>query len=174
MTKLVYIVALITLFSCKSKTPKTVASTSDKTKTEILKKKDSIAKVENSRFVKVEKKDVSLAKLNLSYNLGKRLLESCSTSKFKVFNSSEATQSVIESTTVEKVSTVCAKINSRNGKFKELSLLDITYDAENDSYLFRYNIEFEKKYFKRELFITINSEGKMASLKTKEIPKGPM
>lgn len=62
MKKLVFVIALITLFSCKSKAPKTIVSTNDKTKTETLEKKDSIAKVENSRFVKVEKKKSALPK----------------------------------------------------------------------------------------------------------------
>ena len=42
MKKLVFVIALITLFSCKSKAPKTIVSTNDKTKTETLEKKEQL------------------------------------------------------------------------------------------------------------------------------------
>jgi hypothetical protein len=39
-----------------------------------------------------------------AYDLGKRILMTCNTSKFKPFNESEATQSVIENITEENLS----------------------------------------------------------------------
>lgn len=178
MKKIILIVVLSLLFSCKTKAPTITNPNKEDPKVvtdspiDII--KDETVKTETAKFVVVSKSEVSASKTALSYSLGKRLLESCSTSNFKQFTTKEATEKVIQSTTIENVSTVCKKINIRNGKFKALTLLDITYDIENNSYQYRYNIEFEKKYFKRELFITINEEGKMSSLKTKEIIKGPM
>jgi hypothetical protein len=127
-----------------------------------------------TRFKKINLKEVNNQKLTSAYNLGKRLLETCNTSRFKVFSKEEATDKVIQNATVEKITKTCQKILMRNGKFIDLNLIDVTQDNETEDLFFRYKIEYEKKYFERELYITINSEGKVSEMKTKELPKKPM
>ena len=162
MKKLVYILLLILLASCKSKQP-SIAE---------VKKNESVEVT--TRFEKINLKEVNNQKLTRAYNLGKRLLETCNTSRFKVFSKEEATDKVIQNATVEKISKTCQKILMRNGKFIDLNLIDVTQDNETEDLFFRYKIEYEKKYFERELYITINSEGKVSEMKTKELPKKPM
>ncbi|GAB3720488.1 hypothetical protein [Flavobacterium koreense] len=162
MKKLVYILLLILLASCKTKQP----STSKVNENESVEVK--------SRFEKINLKEVNNQKLTRAYNLGKRLLETCNTSRFKVFSKEEATDKVIQNATAEKITKTCQKILMRNGKFIDLNLIDVTQDNETEDLFFRYKIEYEKKYFERELYITINSEGKVSEMKTKELPKKPI
>jgi len=172
MKKLVYILfALTVLSSCKSKKVINVKS-STPNKEEV--KNDEKPLEVKSRFEKISFKEVNSQKVTRAYNLGKRLLETCNTSRFKVFSKEEATDKVIQNATVEKISKTCQKILMRNGKFIDLNLIDITQDNETEDLLFRYKIEYEKKYFERELYVTINSEGKVSEIKTKELPKKPM
>ena len=122
----------------------------------------------------VKPEEVAVVKKNRADDLGKRLLETCNTSRFKVFSSVEATDKVRQNATKEKIALVCKKINQRNGRFLGLNLIDITYNKTTDEYVFHYNINYEKKYFKRELFVTVNSENKVSAISTKEIEPKPM
>ncbi len=149
MKNLILMFLILVLFSCKTKTP--------------------IAKP--LKYVAVSEKEVSDTKKNRAYDLGKRLLESCNTSRFKQFTTAEATEKVISNATLAKISETCNKINHRNGKFIDLKLIEIGHDTKNNDYFFRYNIDYEKKYFKRELRVTINSDDKVSAISTKEIPK---
>jgi hypothetical protein len=155
-TKLSLIVILITLsllVSCKSKVPKSVGL---ETKT--------------SRFVSMDFENVATFKKDRAYNLGKRLLETCNTSRFKTYSTNEATDKVIKNATVDKISKICQKMILRNGKFVDIKLIEVIHDTEDDSYEFKYAIIYEKKYFQRELIVFINSEDKVSAIKTKELP----
>ncbi|NNT72291.1 hypothetical protein HKT18_08710 [Flavobacterium sp. IMCC34852] len=122
----------------------------------------------------VKPEEVAMVKKNRADDLGKRLLETCNTSRFRAFSSVEATDKVRQNATKEKISMVCKKINQRNGRFLGLNLIDITYNKSTDEYIFHYDIKYEKKYFKRELFVTVNAENKVSALSTKEIEPKPM
>ena len=158
MQKYILLLLLIVMASCKSKSPNSGSDT----------------KEAYSRYVKMDFKDVNSAKKNRAYDLGKRLLETCNTSKFKSFSREEATESVIKNATIEKISKTCQKIIMRNGKFIDLQLSEVIHDVETDDYLFKYKIQYEKKYFERELNVKINKDGKVAAMSTKELVKKPM
>lgn len=132
------------------------------------------SKKSEQTFVIVESSKVEAVKKNRAFDLGTRLLESCNTSKFKAFTKDEATEKVIQNATPEKISLTCQKIRQRNGRFNYIKLLDVTYLKENEEYIFRYNIDYEKKYFMRELSVTINKENKVSAISTKEIKPKPM
>jgi hypothetical protein len=159
-TKILILATLFMLFSCKSKTPKSSAS------------EETNKTVE--RFEVVSMDAVNLVKKNRAYDLGKRLLETCNTSRFKTFTSAEATEKVISNATKEKITKTCQKMLHRNGKFIDLELVEIIHDNETDDYSFRYNIKYEKTYFKRELKVTVDSQNKVSSINTKEIPKSAL
>lgn len=131
------------------------------------------AKPENKATI-VESNKVETIKKNRAFDLGTRLLESCNTSKFKPFSNEEATEKVIQNATPDKISLTCQKIRQRNGKFNYIKLLDVTYLKESEEYIFRYNIDYEKKYFMRELIVTINKENKVSAISTREIKPKPM
>ena len=153
MKKLIVVLILIFAFSCKSKMSKNTSNSSK-------------SSTERFQIVKVE--EVDSQKKEKSYNLGKRLLEACNTSKFKPFTTDEATEKVITNATSEKITATCKKINLRNGKFIELDLIEVTLDKDADEYIFRYDIKYEKTYFKRELMVTLNAEEKVSAISTKE------
>jgi hypothetical protein len=159
MRKSILFIAFTTLVACKSKIVKTAVP--------------DVVKPSKERFEKVALKEVDSKKQNRAFDLGTRLLQTCNTSVFKVFTSEEATEKVRKNATVENISKTCKKILLRNGKFIALELKDITYDTVNKTYLFRYNILYEKKYFDRELFVTVNADNKVTAMSTKEVYKKP-
>lgn len=96
------------------------------------------------KIISVKPSEVENTKINLAYNLGVRLLETCNTSTFKVFSKNEATEKVIANATPEKIAATCKKINQRNGKFLNLDLIDIQFNPITEDYYFRYDIQYEK------------------------------
>ena len=116
----------------------------------------------------------TLKKKKRADNLGTRLLETCNVSRFNGFSTTEATDKVRKNATKEKISIVCQKINQRNGRFLGINIIEIKRDKIKDEYTFRYNIDYEKKLYKRELFVTINADNKVSAISTKEVPSKPM
>ncbi len=156
-TKAILFIFSIVLFaSCKSKTPKPAEE------------------IKKARFETVPFAEVNSIKKDRAYDLGKRLLETCNTSRFKAFSPTEATEKVIKNATVENITKTCQKMIHRNGKFVDLNLIEVIHDNETDDYVFKYDIKYEKKYFKRELKVTIDAQNKVSAINTKEVPKTPL
>ncbi len=157
MRKIILLLCLALLFSCKSK----------KTAT-------SEVKVDEKPGNLVKPEEVEDIKKDRAYDIGRRLLESCNTSRFKAFSSSEVTDKVRKNATKEKISNICRKINQRNGRFLGLTLIDITRNKKTDELIFRYKIDYEKKLYKRELSVTVNNENKVSAIATKEVASKPL
>ncbi|MEO8236016.1 MAG: hypothetical protein ABI549_11425 [Flavobacterium sp.] len=155
MKKIILIITFVFLYSCK--TQKTATSST-----------------EEKSIVIVNPNEVESVIKNRAYDLGSRLLESCNTSRFKPFSSDEATDKVIQNITPQKLSETCKKINFRNGKFISIDLIEIKHDEINEQYIFKYNINYEKKYFKRELTVFVNADNKVSAMSTKEVKPKPM
>lgn len=155
MKNILLIITLVFLYSCK--TQKTATSATE----------------EKTIFI-VNPNEVKVITKNRAYDLGSRLLESCNTSRFKPFSSNEATDKVIQNITPQKLSETCKKINFRNGKFISIDLIEIKHDEINEQYIFKYNINYEKKYFKRELTVFVNADNKVSAMSTKEVKPKPM
>jgi hypothetical protein len=155
MKNIFLIIILILLNSCKTK--KTIIS----------------SKVDKSIvIINIDKVDAKIK--NRASEIGFRLLDACNSSKFKIFTSDEATERVIQNATSKKISETCKKINFRNGKFQGLNLIEIKQDQISKQYFFRYEIDYEKKYFKRELQVTLDSLNKVSKIITKELKRKPM
>jgi hypothetical protein len=161
MKKLMLFAVILILASCKSK--KAISDVNDENSKET--KEETISILKPSEVDKI----IS----DRAYNLGKRLLETCNTSKFKPFTKTEATDKVIANATIDKISATCKKINQRNGKFIGIKLIEIKHDKFLNEYVFRYAIDYEKKLFKRELMVTVNSENKVSAINTKEVKHTP-
>jgi hypothetical protein len=128
-----------------------------------------IAVAEKRMAVIVKPEAVEAIKKDRAYTLGKRVLEACNTSRFKAFTTTEATPKVMANATAEKISATCQKIILRNGRFIDLKLVEIVHNEITAEYVFRYDIQYEKPMFKRELRVTIDAENKISALATKEI-----
>jgi hypothetical protein len=103
-----------------------------------------------------------------AYELGKRVLMICNTSKFIPFKESEATPSVIQNTTLEKHSKVCLKFRARYGSFIDIKLAEIYKASTGTETIFRYKAIYEHSNANKELRVTMNEENKVSSLKTME------
>ena len=158
MKKIVSLTLIVFVLSCKSKLPNTTNNLPTN-------------KIESTKYTSLDFSKVPTFKINKTYELGKRLMETCNTSRFKNFNTTEATENVIKNVNIEKISKTCQKINSRNGRFIDLDLIEIVQDNETGNLLFKYNIKYEKKYYQRELKMVLNTDNKIASIATKEIIK---
>lgn len=160
MRKIAFLICLALLFSCKSKKP--VINTTKP------------VKVPEKSIVLIKPEEIEAVKKDRAYDIGKRLLESCNTSKFKAFGASETTEKVRQNASREKISAICKKINQRNGRFNGLDLIDITFNKKTKEHVFRYAIDYEKKLYKRELFVTVNAENRVSAISTKEVTKKPL
>lgn len=145
-------VFLIILLGCKSK----------KVITENVENKKLSSKIS----IALDNVDKNLQ--NKTYELGFKLMNACNTSKFKNFSNTEATKKVIQNITPEKISITCKKIAIRNGAFINMQLTSVFFNEFTKETIFNYELFFEKKYFKRQLQITLNSENLICSILTKE------
>ena len=119
-------------------------------------------------YVKVSPSEVDVNKKKKAYELGKRVLMICNTSIFIPFTQSEATQSVIQNTTLEKHSKVCLKFRARYGSFIDLKLAEVYKTSSGNELIFRYKALYEHSNANKELRVTLDSENKVSSLKTME------
>ena len=147
MKKLILVLSIIVLVGCKSK----------KTDTPV---------VEEVKTVKLALTGVSNFQKDRAYDLGKRILMTCNTSKFKPFTKSEATQSVINNITLEKLSKTCAKYRQWYGTFNDLQLIEIYNDIERNTLIFRFKAIYSKKVANKELRVYMNEENKISAIKS--------
>lgn len=148
MKKIILVLSVLLLIGCKSKP-------FSKKPIEIKYEKLSIADIDANQKKK-------------AYDLGKRTLMICNTSKFIPFNESEATQSVIQNTTLEKHSKICLKFRARYGSFIDLKLIEVIKNVTENETIFRYKAIYEHSNANKELRVTLNNENKISSLRTME------
>ncbi|CAM4098309.1 hypothetical protein FLAN108750_10190 [Flavobacterium antarcticum] len=101
-----------------------------------------------------------------AYSLGKRVLMTCNTSRFKPFTTEEATASVIQNTTAERLSKVCHKFRVKYGDFKEIELAEVLKNNRDGSYIFRYKARYERDFAKKELRVTMDKNQKVSAIKS--------
>jgi hypothetical protein len=103
---------------------------------------------------------------NKAYTLGKRVLLTCNTSRFKPFTTEEATATVIKNTTQEKLTQVCHKFRVKYGDFKEIYLTEVLKNNADESYIFRYKAKYQRDFAKKELRVTIDKNQKVSAIKS--------
>jgi len=118
------------------------------------------------KIVKLAFSEVNENQKNKAYELGKRVLMTCNTSKFKPFNESEATQSVIQNTTEAKLTKTCTRFRQYYGTFKDLQLVEIYKNIDDKTTIFRFRALYTKKVANKELRVSINEENKVSSIKS--------
>lgn len=101
-----------------------------------------------------------------AYTLGKRVLMTCNTSRFKPFTTDEATASVIQNTTQERLSKICHKFRVKYGDFKEINLAEVLKDNQNGSYIFRYKAKYQRDFATKELRVTMDKNQKVSAIKS--------
>ncbi len=144
MKKAGLIICLLLLIGCKSKTVS----------------RDT----EDLKIKKVTASEVNSNQQNKTYELGKRVLETCNTSKFKPFNETEVTKSVMENTTEERLTKTCLRFRQYYGSFIDLKL-DGVYKTKQET-IYRYHALYSKKVANKELRIFVNEENLVSAIKS--------
>lgn len=130
-----------------------------KTKKEVIEEKRPALEI-------VSTDEIPQALKNKAYSLGKRVLMTCNTSRFKPFTLDEATPSVIKNTTQEKLTSVCHKFRVKYGNFKDIYLTEVLKSNVNNSYIFRYKAKYERDFAKKELRVTMDKNQKVSAIKS--------
>ena len=145
MKKIILILSILLLIGCKSKT---------------------VVKPEEAKIVKLTFSEVNESQKDKAYELGKRVLMTCNTSRFKPFNESEATASVINNTTEERLTKTCTRFRQYYGTFKDIQLVEIYKNNSDQTTIFRYKALYTKKVANKELRVSLNKENKVSSIKS--------
>lgn len=147
MKKIIFICCLVVMIGCKSKKTKTTAP-------------------EKIKTTNVETSEINSAQKSKAYDLGKRVLMTCNTSKFKPFNSTEATQTVIQNTTQDKLTKTCLKFRLKYGDFKDLQFVEVQENKADKTYIYRFKALYEKKIANKELRVTMTEDNLVSSIKS--------
>ena len=147
MKKVLFICCLVVMIGCKSKKPKEKAP-------EVIK------------TTKVSTAEINAVQKTKAYDLGKRVLMTCNTSKFKPFNSSEATESVIQNTTQDKLTKTCLKFRLKYGDFKDLQFVEVQQNKADRTNIYRFKAIYEKKIANKELRVTMTEDNLVSSIKS--------
>lgn len=151
MKKAIIVFSLLILIGCKAKKNITTA-------TEVA--------VEVVKIEKIEPITISNIQKTKAYELGKRVLMTCNTSRFKPFTTAEATASVIRNTTEAKLSKTCTRFRQYYGTFIDLELIETYKNNIDQSTIFRYKASYSKKVANKELRVIMNDENKVSSIKS--------
>ena len=148
MKKLIVFFCLMAIAGCKSKKNPTPAAPVTP-KTSVI----APSKVDEAQKMK-------------AYELGKRVLMTCNTSRFKPFTSSEATAEVIKNTTQERLTKTCNNFRLKYGSFKDIKLVEVLRNRSNKTNIYRYKAAYEKKIANKELRVIMNDEDQVAGIKS--------
>lgn len=165
MKRIVILLSLVMIIGCKSKmSNQTTGKSSNKTsKSETPK----IEEIENNEaYESIALGDVNESQINKAYAIGKRVLMTCNTSKFKPFTADEATTQVIKNTTQERLTKTCLKFRLKYGDFIDLKLIEVYKVNTDTSMVFRYKALYQKEIANKELQVTLNNEDKVSSIKS--------
>ena len=146
MKKIIIVFSILLLIGCKSK--------------------NAVAAIENAKIEKLGLSAVNESQKNKAYELGKRVLMTCNTSKFKPFSQSEATASVIQNTTEERLTKTCTRFRQYYGTFIDLQLVEIYKNNFDGTTIFRYQALYSKKVANKELRVSMDEENKVSSIKS--------
>src|SRR5690606_19501648 len=119
---------------------------------------------EDLKIKAVPTAEVNANQQKKAYDLGKRVLETCNTSKFKPFNETEVTKSVRENTTEERLSKTCQRFRQYYGSFVDLKL-DGVYKMKHET-VYRFRALYTKKVANKELRVFVNEDNLISSIKS--------
>jgi hypothetical protein len=123
-------------------------------------------KPDEVKIVKLKLQEVEENQKTKAYELGKRILMTCNISKFKPFNESEATTSVIKNMTQERLTKTCLKFRLRYGDFKDLDLVEVVKNKKEKITVFRFKALYEKKIANKELRLSMNEQNQVSSVQS--------
>lgn len=165
MKKYFFILLAVFIFGCKSKAP-IIPTKPEDSKTEIP--EVSLEKKPVEQFVVLNNSEINSNQKTKAYQLGKRVLNTCNTSKFKAFSTTEATPSVIENSTEIRLTKTCLKFKLRYGEFIDLEFQEAVKDNFTNETIYRYKALYSKKIANKELQVFMNEQNQITALKSKD------
>ncbi|PKB15417.1 hypothetical protein [Flavobacterium sp. 5] len=148
MKKIIITFCLLVLFGCKTKNVN--------------------GKIIGKSIEASEMNPVDEAQKNKAYELGKRILMTCNTSKFTPFTKKEATDKVISNSTEKNVKAIGAKYSLKYGAFKDLQFVEMVPNKTDNTNIYRFKALFDYVKANKELRVTMNSENKASAITTKD------
>lgn len=145
---LIVICCLLALAGCKSK--KDVVTTKPK----------------EPKVTKVVPEKVDQAQKDKAYELGRRVLMACNTSKFKPFTIEEATPAVIKNATPERLTKTCHNFQLKYGDFKGVTFIEVVRDKKTKTNIYRFKANYEKKIANKELRVSMNEDNQVSAIKS--------
>ena len=133
-------------------------------------KKDTTSKTETSK-PKVEKiadTKIDVAQRDRTTALGKQILMTCNTSKFKPFTDKEATAEVRKNMTIERLTKTCLKFKLKYGDFRDLNFIEAYKNNTDKTTIYRYKALYEKKIANKELQVTVNENNQISAVNSKD------
>ncbi|GIZ08034.1 hypothetical protein [Flavobacterium sp. UMI-01] len=167
MKKLFFILTVSLFFSCKSK--KVVTTTlpiNEQTEETTKEAENALEEKPAAPYVKLNLNAVKSAQKLKAYELGKRLLNTCNTSKFKPYTTAEATPSVINNITIDAISKICTRYRQYYGEFIDLKLAEIYQLTDDQTTVYRYKALYSKKVANKELRVYMDTTNRMSAIKT--------
>jgi hypothetical protein len=149
MKKMLLILTLCFLIGCKSK-------------------KEATAKTEASKIEKIAETKINAIQKDRTTALGKQILMTCNTSKFKPFTEKEATAEVRKNMTIERLTKTCLKFKLKYGNFLDLKFIEAYQNKSHKAVIYRYKALYEKKIANKELRITVNESNQISAVNSKD------
>ncbi len=151
MKKLLILMCLLALAACKSK--KATTST-------------AAPKPPEPKVVRIAADKIDEDQKQKAYELGRRVLMTCNTSKFKPFNSSEATPEVIRNTTEERLTKTCHNFRLKYGEFRDIRFVEAVRDKAAKVNIYRFKAQYSKPIANKELRVTVNEQNRVSAIKS--------
>lgn len=151
MKKLLILICILALAGCKSK--KATTST-------------TAPKPPEPKVVKIAADKIDADQKQKAYELGRRVLMTCNTSKFKPFNSSEATPEVIRNTTEERLTKTCHNFRLKYGEFRDIKFVEAVRDKSAKVNIYRFKAQYSKPIANKELRVTVNEQNRVSAIKS--------
>lgn len=148
MKKILFFIVLSMLISCKSK--------------------NGVAKSETAAIVKLPLTEANEDQKDRITSLGKQILMTCNTSKFKPLTEKEATPEVRKNMTIDRLTKTCLKFRLKYGDFKDLKFIEAYQNKKENTIIYRYKALYEKKIANKELRITVNPDNQIAAVNSKD------
>lgn len=148
MKKILVLCAIVLFIGCKTK--QTVV----------------VPEIKEGKNVKLATAALNDNQKNKSYDLGKRVLMTCNTSKFKPFTTAEATASVIKNTTEARLTKTCTRFRQYYGSFIDLQFVEAYVNKADQITIYRYKAQYTKKVANKELRVSMNADNKVTAIKS--------
>ena len=134
-------------------------------------KKDKVSKTETAPKFKIERiadEKVDQTQKEQITSLGRQILMTCNTSKFKPLTEKEATQEVRKNMTIERLTKTCLKFKLKYGDFRDLKFVEAYRNFPEKKLIYRYKALYEKKIANKELQITVNENNQISAVNSKD------